>query len=70
MSVKGTVINRAYDKPAPTIHPKLTEHSRKMKKKVYKISENYLWAVSQIISAIFPEVKRQKVMQTSRKYIR
>ena len=44
MSVKGTALNRAYDKSANTIHPKLTEHSRKMEKKVYKITDNYYLA--------------------------
>jgi len=32
--------NLAYEKAAPTIHPKLTEHSKKMKKKIYQISDN------------------------------
>ena len=32
--------NLAYDKPAPTIHPKLTEHSQKMVPGVYKVAEN------------------------------
>ncbi len=37
--------NRAYDKPAETIHPKLTEHSRKMEQKIYKVTDNYFLAV-------------------------
>jgi alkyl sulfatase BDS1-like metallo-beta-lactamase superfamily hydrolase len=32
--------NLAYDKPAPTIHPKLTEHSQKMVPGVYQVAEN------------------------------
>ena len=36
--------NRAYDKPAPTIHPRLTEHSQKMAKKVYKVADGYYLA--------------------------
>ncbi len=36
--------NRAYDKPAPTIHPRLTEHSQKMAKKVYKVTDGYYLA--------------------------
>jgi len=32
--------NLAYDKPAPTIHPRLTEHSQKMVPGVYKVAEN------------------------------
>ena len=30
--------NLAYDKPAPTIHPKLTEHSQKMVPGVYQVA--------------------------------
>ena len=32
--------NLAYDRPAPTIHPKLTEHSQKMVPGVYQVAEN------------------------------
>ena len=32
--------NIAYDKPAPTVHPKLTEHSQKMVPGVYQVAEN------------------------------
>ena len=32
--------NLAYDKPAPTIHPRLTEHSQKMVPGVYQVAEN------------------------------
>ncbi len=32
--------NLAYDKPAPTIHPKLTEHSQKMVPGVYQVADN------------------------------
>jgi alkyl sulfatase BDS1-like metallo-beta-lactamase superfamily hydrolase len=32
--------NLAYDQPAPTIHPKLTEHSQKMVPGVYQVAEN------------------------------
>jgi len=32
--------NLAYDKPSPTIHPKLTEHSQKMVPGVYRVAEN------------------------------
>ncbi len=38
-------INLAYDKPAPTIHPALTEHSKKMVQKVYKVVDNYYLAL-------------------------
>jgi len=31
--------NLAYDKPAPTIHPKLTEHSQKMVPGVYQVAD-------------------------------
>ena len=44
MSGLKTSRNRAYDQPAPTIHPKLTEHSQKMEKRVYKITEKYYLA--------------------------
>jgi len=44
MSVQATALNRAYDKPANTIHPKLTEHSLKMEKRVYKITDRYYLA--------------------------
>jgi len=33
-------VNLAYDKPAATIHPRLTEHSQKMVPGVYKVAEN------------------------------
>jgi alkyl sulfatase BDS1-like metallo-beta-lactamase superfamily hydrolase len=29
----------AYDKPSPTVHPKLTEHSQKMVPGVYQVAE-------------------------------
>lgn len=32
--------NLAYDQPAPTIHPKLTEHSQKMVPGVYQVADN------------------------------
>ena len=32
--------NLAYDRPAPTIHPRLTEHSQKMLPGVYKVAAN------------------------------
>jgi alkyl sulfatase BDS1-like metallo-beta-lactamase superfamily hydrolase len=32
--------NLAYDKPAPTIHPRLTEHSQNMVPGVYQVAEN------------------------------
>ncbi len=32
--------NIAYDKPAPTVHPKLTEHSQKMVPGVYQVADN------------------------------
>jgi len=32
--------NLAYDKPAPTVHPKLTEHSQKMVPGVYQVAES------------------------------
>ena len=34
--------NIAYDKPAPTVHPKLTEHSQKMVPGVYQGSRQRL----------------------------
>lgn len=37
--------NLAYDKPAPTIPPRLTEHSKKMEQRVYKIAGNVYSAV-------------------------
>lgn len=36
--------NLAYDKPAPTIHPKLTEHSQKMVPGVYQVAEKVFLA--------------------------
>lgn len=38
-------INRAYDKSAPTVHPKLTEHSKKMAQKIYEVADGYYLAV-------------------------
>lgn len=38
-------VNRAYDRPGPTIHPELTEHSHKMEQKIYPVAENYYLAV-------------------------
>ena len=32
--------NMAYDKPAKTVHPKLTEHSQKMVPGVYQVAES------------------------------
>ena len=32
--------NLAYDQPSPTIHPRLTEHSKIMEKKVYRVRDN------------------------------
>ena len=32
--------NLAYDKPAATVPPRLTEHSRKMEQRVYKVADN------------------------------
>jgi alkyl sulfatase BDS1-like metallo-beta-lactamase superfamily hydrolase len=37
--------NLAYDKSAPTIPPRLTEHSKKMEQRVYKIADNVYSAV-------------------------
>jgi alkyl sulfatase BDS1-like metallo-beta-lactamase superfamily hydrolase len=37
--------NLADDKPAPTVHPRMTEHSRKMAQQVYKIADNVYSAV-------------------------
>src|SRR4030095_16584164 len=37
--------NLAYDQPAATISPRLTEHSRKMEQRVYKIAGNVYSAV-------------------------
>jgi len=37
-------VNRAYDQPAPTIPPKLTQHSQKMEQRVYEVTENYYLA--------------------------
>jgi alkyl sulfatase BDS1-like metallo-beta-lactamase superfamily hydrolase len=37
--------NLAEDKPAPTIHPRLTEHSRKMVQRVYQVTDNVYCAV-------------------------
>lgn len=37
--------NLAYDKPAPTVPPHLTEQSRKMEQRVYKVTDNVYSAV-------------------------
>lgn len=37
--------NLAYDQPAPTIAPRLTEHSRIMEQRVYKVTDNVYSAV-------------------------
>ncbi len=37
--------NLADDKPAPTVHPRMTEHSRKMVQQVYKVTDNVYSAV-------------------------
>jgi alkyl sulfatase BDS1-like metallo-beta-lactamase superfamily hydrolase len=37
--------NLAYEQPAPTIPPRLTEHSKKMEQRVYKIADNVYSAV-------------------------
>lgn len=37
--------NLAEDKPAPTINPRLTEHSKKMVQRVYKVGDNVYSAV-------------------------
>src|SRR5258707_3718159 len=37
--------NLAYEQPAPTIASKLTEHSKKMEQRVYKIADNVYSAV-------------------------
>ncbi len=37
--------NLAEEKPAPSIHPRLTEHSRKMVQRVYKVTDNIYSAV-------------------------
>jgi alkyl sulfatase BDS1-like metallo-beta-lactamase superfamily hydrolase len=37
--------NLAYEEPAPTIPPRLTEHSKKMEQRVYKIADNIYSAV-------------------------
>jgi len=42
--------NLAYDKPAPTIPPRLTEHSKKMEQRVYKVSDNVYSAVGYAIA--------------------
>jgi len=37
-------VNLAYDQPAPTIPPGLTEHSRKMERRLYRVTDNYYLA--------------------------
>jgi alkyl sulfatase BDS1-like metallo-beta-lactamase superfamily hydrolase len=37
--------NLAYEQPAPTISPRLTDHSKKMEQRVYKIADNVYSAV-------------------------
>jgi alkyl sulfatase BDS1-like metallo-beta-lactamase superfamily hydrolase len=37
--------NLAYDKPAPTVPPRLTEQSRKMEQRVYRVTDNVYSAV-------------------------
>lgn len=37
--------NRAYDLSADTIHPDLTEHSKKMEQKIYRVTDDYYLAV-------------------------
>jgi alkyl sulfatase BDS1-like metallo-beta-lactamase superfamily hydrolase len=42
--------NLAYDKPAPTVPARLTEQSRKMEQRVYKVTENVYSAVGYAIA--------------------
>lgn len=44
-AVAGSGENLAYDEPASTIHPKLTEHSRKMAKRIYRSADVVYCAV-------------------------
>ena len=40
VSVPAPGENIAYDKPSPRIHPRLSEHSKIMEKKIYRVREN------------------------------
>ena len=42
--------NLAYDKPAPTIPSRLTEHSKKMEQRVYKVADNVYSALGYAIA--------------------
>ena len=43
--------NLAYDKPAATVHPKLTEHSQKMVPGVYQVAENVYLAYGNALTS-------------------
>jgi len=44
--------NIAFDKPAPTVHPKLTEHSQKMVPGVYQVAENVYLAYGYALTSL------------------
>ncbi len=54
--------NLADDKPAPTIAPRLTEHSRKMAQRVYKVADNVYCAVGFGIANVTMIVGRDGVI--------
>jgi len=54
--------NLADDKPAPTVHPRMTEHSRKMAQQVYKIADNVYSAVGFGLSNVIMIVGRDGVV--------
>lgn len=45
LAAAQTSKNLADDKPAPTVNPKMTEHSKKMVQQVYKVTDNVYSAV-------------------------
>ena len=45
MPLASHAVNLAYDKPAPTVHPKLTAHSQTMEQRVEKITDGVYKAI-------------------------
>ncbi|MFN0108017.1 MAG: alkyl/aryl-sulfatase [Blastocatellia bacterium] len=61
-AIAQTGKNLADDKPAPTVNPRMTEHSRKMAQQVYKVSDNVYSAVGFGLANVIMIVGRDGVI--------
>ncbi len=62
LSALAQTKNLADDKPAPTVNPRMTEHSRKMAQQVYKVSDNIYSAVGFGLANVIMIVGRDGVI--------